>query len=1304
MKERIFRLISKTVCLAVSLFAIFLFPASLSASPQSDEVWRLLIRRGDIDGALKSFEQIIADDPKDALAQAGAGMLLDSRASEKDALDSLLNAMRYETSTPEAVLYLFEAMKRLSGKADYEKFLQCTDEILQSSELSSHWRECLQYGRTSALKRLGRWEEAKTSFSQLGFLARFWYCGPFDNAEKGGHARVFGPEEDLRLEATYPGRYRETAWRPLPLEPYDGYINLHALVSPSQESSVYLAASILSQEAQRCKLAFGHAGALKVWLNGKLIADINRYHGVRPDQVNIEDDLDAGSNTLLLKVSSGEKGKFGVFVRVLPDKPEMVEIADPAYADTKPDLKAHTPRPNQESPAVFNQEPISLQQMRALSEAKDSNPLMGVFYVLLIQHWDIADENDPSVSAILTQLNTLFNGNPFLMRLLGDAEKQDNRQRLAYAKALEYDTDDRASFLRLLRYYRQSPYATKGLDLIRQWDENHDLPSAALLDKARILNGKGLREAAVDIVRSIAEAADLEAKNLLLDIGGFYLTEADTIALAKEILEEDASSSTALKNLRDRAIRDRNEADLKKYFEQERWLNPFSIAGWLDLARSDQARGEYEQALKTVKEAMQISPQEYELHRIAAESYHLLGKDKEALASLGEAAKSRPSDPWRIEYQKFLKPEEETYSTPYLKNWQDIEIPAALDLSRANFVTLLHQEIVKVHPNGNASETIREAVKILTDSGVKMLQTRGVSYEGGGEEIRVVKARVWKPDGTFLDAPAPQRRSAASAADAAQRLYGDYNVAIFRFPALEKGSVLEWEYEKKKAVENIYADYFGYIYYVGDGYLEPTVHSEFALITPKSRDFYWKYIPPNYPASVAKKPEELAHAPEIIESETERVYHWTYSQLPTIPREPYMPAATEILPYIKISTFKTWQDMTKWYWDLSRDQFITGPVVKDRVKRILDEYRQKHGFKLEEPLSDWDKVKAVNAWVNTGVRYLGLEFGIHGYKPHKVDEICNAQYGDCKDKAALAVAMLGELGIEANFVIVRTTHLGEFDYDLPMLGMFNHAIYYLPNINGKETWIDGTATFFGAAEIPWGDAGANTLIVKPSGDSEFKRIPYSKEDENGGVYTTEITLDADGDAKGRRGAQFRGLYNPVIRSTYENPAKAKEVIDRSLIGTYPGSQSSNIQLSDLQDYDKDESLSYDLEIPQLGVKQGNRLAVPSTIFDESLSQRYAQLSEREYDLVLQYPWTRTNILRIALPPNFSKADLPKDQNMETEFGRYTRKTELKDGVVNLEEELVFRPIRVPKEKYNNFREFCRLVDQYQDEKIFVETN
>ena len=1289
-------------CLIVTLCLIAAAPLAMA---DGEDVWTSFIEHGDIDQAIESFTAVIADNPKDSLAHAGLAFLSSSRSSgDKASLDHWLEAFQSSIDQPASYLFLFEILKVLQSKEDYQKSLACFDKVLQRDDLSGRFTSLLKSNRALMLKRLGRWEESAQAYADSGYITGFWYCGPFDNAEEGGHERVFGPEKNLDLTATYEGRRQTIGWRPIPVEPFNGYINLHSIVDPSNESTTYLTTVVQSSAAQNCRIYIGHGGALKTWLNGNLLVNADRYHSPVPDQVYLETKLNEGANTLLLKVSSGEKDKYGVFLRIMTDNDDSMSVSSPSSVQNIPDIKGHTPVSEKEAPKVINFDPVPLQQLRAMAESPDASPHQKLFFTQLLQRWHIADENDTSANSLLSSMTAKYSGNPFLWRMLGYSEKMGNRKRLDFNKALDIDSSDQAAFIGLLKNYRSSPYAVKGLELIRDWKKERELPESALLEQAHILNGKGLREAAIDLLKDSQEDFGAKESMFLFSLKSSRMNDADKQSALQSILDDFPYEYGAVRQLRTIALRNNDEKALQDLLQRELWLNPFSTEGFVQAALRQQAKDDFEGALLNLKKALEISPDMFEAHRFSAVLYHQMGDDVNALNELRLALITRPSDPWCLDYMEFLQPNEETYASPFLVDWKTIQQPEDQDLSKANYLVLLHQRIVRVHSNGNSSETVREAIKILTETGVRYQQVRGIYYEGDSEEVRVISARVWKPDGTFYDAPAPRHQSTSNAGDAANRLYGDYNVAVLQFQGLEKGSVVELEYEKKDRGENIYADYFGDLFYIGDGFMEPAIRMDYVLITPKSREFYYKYTAPNYPASVAAPSLEEASKPKVTENDSERIWQWSFNSLPTIPREPMMPAVTEIIPYLKISTFQTWEDMTQWYWNLSRDQLIPGAVIRNTLVDILTDYRAKYNIPAGQELSDWDKVRAVNAFVNTDVRYLGLEFGIHGYKPHKVDDICNAQYGDCKDKASLAVAMLKEIGVEANLVLIRTTSKGEIDYELPSLGIFNHCIYYLPDIDGKEYWIDGTATFFDASELPSGDAGANTLIVKPGGAYEFKRIPHSNIEENGAIFTTSVSLDDAGTAQGFRIGEFRGLYNPVIRRTYENPVKAKEIVDRILVGTYPGSQSSNIELSDLKDYATSERLAYQMTIPQYSVKQNDRWVLPATIFKEKMSQRFASLSKREYDLILNYPWTRTNIFTIKLPDGQSNVELPENHIIENSFGKYERVTEIDGAEITIKEDVVFKPVRVSKENYPEFREFCRMVDHYQDEKVSYKNN
>ena len=78
-------------------------------------------------------------------------------------------------------------------------------------------------------------------------------------------------------------------------------------------------------------------------------------------------------------------------------------------------------------------------------------------------------------------------------------------------------------------------------------------------------------------------------------------------------------------------------------------------------------------------------------------------------------------------------------------------------------------------------------------------------------------------------------------------------------------------------------------------------------------------------------------------------------------------------------------------------------------------------------MTDADRVRAVYDFVVTSTRYVGLEFGIHGFKPYKVTQVLARRFGDCKDKAALLIALLREVGVSAELVLVRTRRGGRLD-------------------------------------------------------------------------------------------------------------------------------------------------------------------------------------------------------------------------------------------------------------------------------------
>lgn len=85
--------------------------------------------------------------------------------------------------------------------------------------------------------------------------------------------------------------------------------------------------------------------------------------------------------------------------------------------------------------------------------------------------------------------------------------------------------------------------------------------------------------------------------------------------------------------------------------------------------------------------------------------------------------------------------------------------------------------------------------------------------------------------------------------------------------------------------------------------------------------------------------------------------------------------------------------------------------------------------------------------------YVGLDGG--NYRPAPVDTTWQRRFGDCKAKTVLLLALLRELKIEAEPVLVNALGDDGIDARLPSPAVFNHVLVRA-RIDGKSYWLDGT--------------------------------------------------------------------------------------------------------------------------------------------------------------------------------------------------------------------------------------------------------
>ncbi len=117
------------------------------------------------------------------------------------------------------------------------------------------------------------------------------------------------------------------------------------------------------------------------------------------------------------------------------------------------------------------------------------------------------------------------------------------------------------------------------------------------------------------------------------------------------------------------------------------------------------------------------------------------------------------------------------------------------------------------------------------------------------------------------------------------------------------------------------------------------------------------------------------------------------------------------------------------------------------------------------------RAEAALALVQDRIRYVALAMGSGGLVPADAETTWSRRYGDCKGKTALLLALLHELGIDAEPVAVSTAFGDGLDERLPMVSVFDHVLVRA-RLAGRTYWMDGTRT---------GDTSLARLAVPPLG-------------------------------------------------------------------------------------------------------------------------------------------------------------------------------------------------------------------------------
>lgn len=558
--------------------------------------------------------------------------------------------------------------------------------------------------------------------------------------------------------------------------------------------------------------------------------------------------------------------------------------------------------------------------------------------------------------------------------------------------------------------------------------------------------------------------------------------------------------------------------------------------------------------------------------------------------------------------------------------------------------------------DGLTSAHLQQIWRINSVQGARSFSPRSVTYAAMSETLCMVRARVLKRDGGEVEAvvsadqPVVERGSS---------MYFDSRSRDLHFAQLEPGDVVEIEYHLLPAAEvNPWAGYYARMDLFRDSM--PTGLRRRVVIAPSTMKLY---------------AVEHGLRPAVVRQhgeETTRI--WEMRDIGAQPFEALSPGASASGPYLHVSTIGSMEEFGRWY------NGLLEPALKldENLRAVAQQI-------LERKLTTQGKVEAVYESVQRSTKYVAFEFGVHSYQPYAVSMVERRGFGDCKDKAAMIVALLRAVGVPAEFAMVRTRSAGAVAEEAYSVQLFNHAVAYVPEL---KLYLDGTAEYAALGELPPDDQGATAMTVDAEGKATRRTVPFSAPESNRVTREVRAQLDRNGKVEFASQMKFEGYFAAEQRRSCESSDLAGSY-RATLAQFYPTVKIAHAVAAGTARASREVELKIEGSID---AAHGEReVTLRSSLNTAGLTGKYAPERVRRNPVLVPVTPSQREVFDYELPDG-AEAVVPADTKLHTNFGS-VEVSYARDGrKLRVETYTELVPLTVETTDYAAFRAFCKAAD------------
>ncbi len=1080
--------------------------------------------------------------------------------------------------------------------------------------------------------RRGRPEAARELFRAEGGLEQWWAAGP-------------QPLEELDEFAAGPSWPAPTdQWRAVPGTSPDGWVRLNGLGWPAQRQYIFLATTVSSDERQPVAVRLGAAEAARVWLNGHSLGALPYPLTRGVDQLAVAGWLRAGTNQLVVAVGC-ERDEWWLRVRLTaPDGSRLRGVREVDGQFTPREARGTMP----ETPPV-----------RTI-------------------HGELEGSTEPGAAMALAAVAVT---RPWFATTEGLGRELCRKARW-----------EAPAFARILELRLANDSAARG-ELVEEAIAADDDMVRPRLERARWLASRDLRQHAEEVLEPVRWSAAAQAVAADIAAAGWagvalprleeVASSAQRCVLVQTLLARRALDSSRLGVARSALARLAKvvpgdpafEALSRQLYEQcgdadglERLIGARIAAdpNWprerVRLARLMTASDRAEAAREVLVAGLQRAPMHPELTVELAGVEHRLGDDVAARRRLEALLAVRPQEQRATRLLELLGGDAEQHD--WVRTADEVRALAnGTEGVDEEAVGLLEHHELRFLPAQLTEERVQRAVLVASAEQARTLREQTIAYVPERQRLRVLSARLLRADGSEVSA---RQSDTPRLRDPALNIYYDTRLRLIEFPELENGDIVELAYVLSETAEaNETGAYRGGIVPLSWGY--PVRSVELQLSAEEGVDLpRWELV--NGPGAIDRD-----------DGESNRI-RMGWRDVPARPVEAPSPPRLLVLPHLVYSNHSEWGELAEWYRRHVALRVVPSAAVEEQVRRITA------GLESREA-----RIAAIYRWVADEISYVSLALGEHRFRPFSADWVVRHRAGDCKDTAALLVAMLSVIGVPAEMVLVRTTDLGPPASELAALELFNHAIAYLPE---DDLWLDGTAAGHTWERPPGIDQMGTSLVIEGLG-SQPQQIPVIGAGVRSRTFRLtgepeatllQVTMTAEdtGDAASELRATLAGRNDPTVLAEW-------------LQAVFPGADVVSVPGSEIRPGRDPVRVHVEGTVVRTALRAGGGVPVYPAALD--MLDRYRPSDRRTTPMIVLVEPELEWVLEVDLGRQPTK--VPQARSIDSPFGTLELTVQRAATAVTVRGRLRLEPGVVAPDRAAEMRQFLLDVERALDQRVEV---